>query len=133
VAYELFERTSVRVNSPALSITPGGRVAFNAAACRLLIETGIKTVVILWDKTKNRMAIKAAPKGEKNSFTVTFTGGNHSATFAAKSFIRHIGWKAPKREMLPTTWISAEKMFEVTLPKEYVASTSTEGRRRIKI
>jgi hypothetical protein len=132
VAYELFERTTVRVDTPALSIAPQGKVAINAPACRLLIEAGIKTVVILWDKATNRMAIKAAPKGEKNSFTVTFTGGNHSGSFAAKAFLRHIGWNAPKREQLATTWNAAEKMFETTLPPKYLASTSTEGKRRSK-
>jgi hypothetical protein len=120
VAYELFERTGVRGDAPVLSITSDARVAFNAAACRLLMEAGIKTVVILWERAKNRMAIKAAPKGEKNSFTVTFAGDNHSATFAAKSFLRHIGWNAPKREALPTTWNAVEKMFEVTLPSQYL-------------
>jgi hypothetical protein len=102
MAYEMFERTAVRVDTPALSIAPGGKVAINAAACRLLTEAGIKSVVILWDKARNKMAIKAAPKGEKNLFTITFTG-RYSASLKAKSFLDHIGWNAPKREMLHTT------------------------------
>jgi hypothetical protein len=87
-------------------------------------------VVILWDKAKNRMAIKAASKGERNAFTVT--AGDHSATFAAKSFLRHIGWNAPKREMLPTSWNAAEKMFEVTLPVEYLPGTPKDKGTRDK-
>ena len=102
MAYEMFERSAVRVDTPALSIGPGGKVAINAAGCRLLIEAGIKTVVIFWDKARNKMAIKAAPKGEKNAFTITFAAGKHSASFAAKSFLNHIGWNAPKREALAT-------------------------------
>ena len=133
MAYEMFQRKSVRVDTPILSIVPGGRVAINAAACRLLIEAGIKTVVILWDKATNRMAIKAAPKGEKNSFTITFAEDHHSGTLAAKSFLRHIGWNAAKREMLLTTWNTAEKMLEATLPRQYIASSATEGKRRFKI
>jgi hypothetical protein len=130
MGYQLFERVAVRVETPILSITPGGRIAINSAAGRLLMEAGIKTVVILWDSTKNRMAIKAAPKGEKNSFTVTFTRHNNSATFSAKSFLRHIGWNAPKREMLATTWNAKDKMFEVTLPPQYVASGSDGGKKK---
>ena len=129
MAYELFERRTVRVGSPALSIAPEGKIAINAAACRLLVEAGIKTVVILWDKAANRMAIKAAPKGEKSSFTVTFTSNNHSASLKAKSFLRHIGWNAPKREMLATAWNASEKMLEATLPSKYLAS-DTAARRR---
>jgi hypothetical protein len=132
VAYELFERTAVRVETPTLAIAPSGRVAINAAACRLLMEAGIKTVVILWDNATNKMAVKAAPKGEKNSFTVTFVRGNHSGSFTAKAFLRHIGWNAAKRERLATTWNATEKMFETTLPLKYLAPTSADGKRRSK-
>jgi hypothetical protein len=123
VAYELFKRVAVRVDTPALSIRAGGTIAINAAACRVLLEAGIKTVVILWDKATNRMAIKAAPKGEKNSFTITFSG-RHSASFRAKSFLRHVGWNASKSEALATTWNAAEKMFEVSLPAKYIGAAS---------
>ena len=124
--YEMFKGKAVRVTTPALSITPGGRVAFNAPACRLLLEARTKTVMILWDEAQNRMAVQAAPKGETNSFTVTFTGRN-SATFAAKAFLRHIGWNATKRELLPTTWNAGEKMFEACLPAKHVAGTGKRG------
>jgi hypothetical protein len=130
LAYEVFKRTSVRVDTPALSIVPGGRVAINSAACRLLLEAGVKTVVVLWDRTAHKMAVKAAPKGERNSFTVTFASDHHAGSFAAKSFLSHIGWNAPKRERLPTTWNAAEKMFEATLPPLYLASTAIGTKKR---
>ena len=126
MAYEMFERSAVRVDTPALTIAPSGRLAINAAACRLLMEARIKTVVILWDKATNRMAIRAAPKGERNSFTITFTG-RHSASLRAKSFFNHIGWNAPKSETLDTTWNATEKMFEAPLPPQYVAARSTKS------
>ena len=132
MAYEVFKRSAVRVDTPVLSMTPNGKVAFNAAACRLLEEAKMKTAVILWDEVTNRMAVKAAPKGERNAFGISFTGGN-SASLTAKSFIRHIGWKAPKREALATTWNAAEKMFEATLPSRYVASSPAHGKRKAEI
>jgi hypothetical protein len=128
MAYEMFERSAVRVDTPALSISPSGRLAINAAACRLLMEARIKTVVILWDEATNRMAIRAAPKGERNSFTITFTG-RHSASLRAKSFFNHIGWNAPKSETLATTWNAAEKMFEAALPPRYLAAGSTKSEK----
>jgi hypothetical protein len=130
LAYEVFQRTSVRVDVPVLSIVPGGRVAINAAACRILTQAGIKTVIILWDKDKCKMAVKAAPKGEKNSFTVTFAADLHSGTFAAKSFLQHIGWHATKRETLPTVWNASEKMFELSLPEKYVGAEDKPKRNR---
>ena len=66
------------------------------------------------------MAVKAVPKGEKNSFTITFSPDLHSGSFAAKAFLQHIDWKAPKREYVPTTWNAAEKMFELSLPAQFV-------------
>jgi hypothetical protein len=130
VAYELFKRTSIRVDTPILAIGPGGRIRINAAGCRLLAEAGVKTVVILWDKAANRMAVKAAPKGEKNSFAVSFAGGHNSGTIVVKSFLSHIGWNATKTELLPTTWNAAEKMFEATLPPSCFSSGTAEVKRK---
>ncbi len=123
MAYEVFQRSAVRVSTPSLAVSPLGLIAFNAAACRLLIEAGVKSVVILWDRSKCRIAVKAAPRGERNSFTVTINGGSHSGGVRAKSFFRHIGWVAPKRVPLATTWNAAERMFEATLPRHYIASS----------
>jgi hypothetical protein len=128
VAYEVFERSGVRVGTPALTIAPGGRIFFNAASCRLLIETEIKTVVILWDKATNRIAVRAARTGEKNSYTVSFSRSHHSAVFAAKSFLHHIGWNGAERETLATTWNAAERMFEATLPAQYLPANPTENK-----
>jgi hypothetical protein len=132
VAYEIFKRSSTRVETPTLAITPQGRIFFNAAACRLLIEFGIKTAVIFWDKARNKVAIKAAPKGEKNAFVISLTD-RHSASLTAKSFLHHVGWNAAKRETLATTWNPTEKMFEVTLPPQYLAPSSAPGKRRITV
>src|SRR5689334_9052062 len=101
--YEVFERINVRVNTPALSIAPRGTIVFNAAAYRVLLKTGIRNVVILRDRSANKMAVKAAPKTDKNAFAITFTGGTHSASFRAKSFTTRLGWNAPKRQLLATS------------------------------
>ena len=121
MAYKVFERVSVRVSVPALTIAPRGRIVFNAAACRLLIESGVKHVIVLWDGEAARLGVKSAAKTDKNSFSVTFTG-SHSASFRAKSFLQHIGWSARERQLLPTTWNAKMKMFEATLPSQYISS-----------
>jgi hypothetical protein len=38
--YQIFERVAVRVETPILSIVPGGRIAINSAAGRLLMDAG---------------------------------------------------------------------------------------------
>ena len=133
MAYELYERVAVRVDTPTLSIASGGRIAFNAPACRLLLDAKIKTVVILWDKDTKQVAIKAAPRGEKNAFGISFTGDNHSASLTAKLFLRHVEWNASKRVALATTWNAVEKMFEAILPQQFLGKSPFHGKRRGKV
>jgi hypothetical protein len=122
MAYEVFKRTGVRVESPALSIVPDGRITINAAAARCLSQAGVKAVVLLWDRADHKMAVKAAPKGDTNAYAVSLSPDRHSGSLRAKAFIAHIGWRAPKRERLLATWNEKEKMFELTLPEKYLGA-----------
>ncbi|SRR6266851_4715720 len=122
MAYEVFRRTGVRVEAPTLSIVPDGRIAINAAAARILAEAGVKSALLLWDKANHKVAIKAAQKGDKNAYSVSLAPDSHSGHIRAKAFLSYIGWSAHQREMLPATWNEREKMFEITLPSEYVGS-----------
>jgi hypothetical protein len=130
MAYEVYERTAIRVDEPSISLVPDGRMAFNAAAVRILLQAGVKSVLLLWDKANCRVALKAAAKGDRNSYAVSVVQDHHSAGLRAKSFFAHIGWVAPKRTMLPATWNEKGKMFEITLPKEYVSSTMNADPKR---
>lgn len=129
MAYELFERSSIRVDTPVLSISPPGRLVINAAGCRLLKEADVKTVVLLWDKANNKMAIKAASQDQENAFAVSFAGNAHSGTVTIKSFLQHIGWHAADRQALPTIWNASEKMFEVTLPAVHLGPEEKTPRK----
>jgi hypothetical protein len=122
MGYEMFERTGTRVASPTISIVPDGRIAINAAASRILLGAGIKSVVLLWDRTNHRVALKAAQKGDKNAFAVSIAPANYSGSLRAKSFLSHVGWTARKREMFPATWNEKERMLEATLPLEHLES-----------
>jgi hypothetical protein len=124
MAYEVFKRTGVRVEQPTLSLTPDGRIALNAAATRVLIEAQVKTVLLLWDKKNSKVAIKAAPKGDKNAYAVSLVSDKRAGSLRAKTFLSYVGWSAPRREALPATWNENEKMLEITLPQEFLTSGS---------
>ena len=124
MAYEVFKRSTVRQELPALSLVPGGRIVANAAAARILTQAGVKSVLLMWDKNTHRLALKAVPKGDKNGYAVSLSTERHSGSLRAMQFLRYIGWSAPKRESLPATWNEKERMLEVTLPKRYLALTS---------
>lgn len=115
MGYEVFERTSVRVDEPSVSLGPSGAIALNAAASRILMGAGIRAVLLLWDGARRKVAIRAAPKADKNTYAVSFSRLS-SCTIRAKAFLEFIGWDAPQRKMFPATWNGKERMLEVTLP-----------------
>jgi hypothetical protein len=129
MAYEVFQRTGIRSGSPAISIIPDGRVALNAPTARLLSEAGVKTVLLLWDSANQRMALKAAAKGEKNAYAVSIAPDKRSGSLRAKAFMAHLGWSASERELLPAVWNEKERMLEVPLPAKYLDSKLDPSRK----
>jgi hypothetical protein len=130
MAYETFKRTSVRVEEPALSLVPDGRITLNAAAARVLAEAGVKSVLLLWDNINNKLAIKATAKGDQNAYTVSLSHNRQAGSLRAKLFLDHIGWNAPRRKMLPATWDTKERMLEVTVPREFVSSARAKNAKQ---
>jgi hypothetical protein len=130
MAYEVFKRTSVRVEEPSLSVTPDGRVVLNAAAARALAEAGVKSVLLLWDEINSKLAIKAAPKADRNAYAVSFTRNREGGSLRAKMFISHIGWSPLGRQRLDATWDPREKMLEAAVPRAFVTSNKVKDRKR---
>jgi hypothetical protein len=118
--YEKFERKSVRVDEPSLALTKSGRIRLNAAACRIIEQAGMRSVVILWDAGTCGIALQAAQKGDKNGFLISFSHQRHSATIGAKTFFNHIGWSSTARQNIPASWNAEQKMLEARLPAKYV-------------
>ena len=125
MAYEVFARTAVRVEEPSLSLVPDGRIAINAAATRLLVQAKIKDVLLLWDKAARKVALRAAPKADKNSYRVSVAPDLHSGSIRAKAFLTYIGWSAPRRIQYSATWHEKEGMLEITLANEQSGAKST--------
>ena len=122
MAYEPFERTSIRVEDPALTVAapPDGRIFLNAAASRLLEKAGVGFVRILWDKTTCGLGLLAVQKGDQNSYSIVFSREGRQAAFSAKAFLRYIGWSADRRQTIRATWDEKQKMLEVKLPPRFV-------------
>lgn len=133
--YEVFRRTGIRVDEPTVAITPRGTIVFNAAASRIMAGAGVKAVLLLWDKSANKLAFKAASKRDRDAFVVSQASGRFSSSLKAKSFLTHVGWQAKKRESLPATWREKERMLEITLPSEFIAQVVVfgGGKRKIRL
>jgi hypothetical protein len=130
MGYEVFKRTGVRVESPALTIVPDGRIAINAASSRILMEAGVKAVILLWDESTHRIALKAASKGTRDAYAVSLAPDCHSGSVRAKAFIAYIGWNAPQRQTMPATWSQSDKMLEAMLPPAFLEPRSNVGGKR---
>ncbi len=120
--YETFKRTTQRTELQTLSIAPKGRIALNAAAARVAVGQGINTVLLLWDKERRRLALKATTKADTNGYRLTLATDLRNATLSATTFLRHIHWNAPQRVTLETIWNEKSRMFEVVLPSEYLGA-----------
>jgi hypothetical protein len=126
VAYEVFSKKLTRTDSPMLALAPNGRIALNAAACRILDDAGVKSVTVLWDADARKLALRGSTGGG-DSYALTFTPDRHSASLAAKAFMRHIGWDAKERRVFPAAWNAQKKMLEADLNKD----VSQELRRKL--
>jgi len=120
VAYETFERRSVRVVETSVTVSPAGRIVLNAASSRAFEEAGVKAVRILWDKEKFGIALQAARKGDQNAYSIVFGGGSRSSTVTAKAFLQYIGWSSDKSQTVRARWNAQQKMLEAELPARFV-------------
>ena len=109
-----------------LSLTPDGRIALNAAACRVLLSSDVKFVLLLWDRINRKIALKATTKADRNGYAVTIVPSRHAGGIRAKSFLTHIGWKGGSRLRLAASWNHKEKMLEVIVPQTAVSSIMRE-------
>jgi hypothetical protein len=121
MAYEVYQRTGVRTETPTMAVSPDGRITINAAAVRIAREARITSVMLLWDWANHRVAMKSVQRGDKNAYALSITG-SHTGSLRAKSFFTHIGWRSRKRETIPLTWNEKERMFEAQLPVEHLES-----------
>lgn len=126
MAYEVFERTSIRVEKPVLAVGNDGRIFLNAAATRLFQNSGVEAVTILWDKTKCGIGLKAANKGDRNSYSLAFSRGR-SASISPRAFLQYIGWSSKTRQTAAAKWNSQEKMLEAELPSRFVGNSQKAG------
>src|SRR5947209_8435611 len=112
MSYQVFQKTATRVETPTLTIRGSAKIAINAAATRILLAAGVRSVLLLWDSANKKIALKAAPKGDKNAFLVSIPRHRNAGSVRAKSFLKHIGWKGSQPIRFAATWNEKEKMME---------------------
>jgi hypothetical protein len=130
LAYETFERDSVRSDELSVTIAPTGRIFLNAATSRALEGAGVRAVKILWDKEFCRIALQATKKGERNAYSISRGGASRSSTLTAKAFLQYIGWSAGRRQTVTAKWDAQQRMLEAELPARFIKTSGDRPKPR---
>lgn len=114
--FEVFSRYGNRINRPpTLAIAKQGRIQLNKAAAELLgTPDAIKWVLLMWDKSANKIAIRPLRTKDKRAYKINFNP-NGGAALSAKSFVEFIGYDRDATKWFPARWNETEKALEADL------------------
>ncbi len=129
MSYEVFTRKVVRTGAPAISINRMGRVGLNQSATEILKKHGIEFLLLLYDKDKLKMAIKATSKTDSRAYRPSFSKKGGGASFSAKTFFAHIKYETLATQSFTAEWNSSEKMFEIELMTIELQTTKPPRRK----
>jgi hypothetical protein len=119
MAYEIFDRKVRYSGTEAITITKYGQLSFNKTASAILQKEAVEKVLMLWDKEKLSIGIRAIKKKDTRAFTVRWSTRGDGAGFSIASFIKHIDYNASESRSFPVQWNDEQQMFEFELKKEY--------------
>jgi hypothetical protein len=126
LAYQTFERGTVRSEELSITVAPTGRILLNAASSRTLEDAGVRAVKILWDGDLYRIALQATKKNDKNAYSIARGGASRSSTVTVKAFLHYIGWSSDRRQTVPAKWDAQQKMLEAELPARFIKTVEAK-------
>jgi len=118
MAYEIFERKRQYSGSEAVTITKYGHLSFNKAAANKLKKEAVEDVLLLWDKEKRSIGIRAINKKDARAFAIHWSKRGDGAGFSIGSFVKHIEYNASESRAFPLQWDDEQRMFEFEIKKE---------------
>jgi hypothetical protein len=64
MAYEVFTKKNIRLGTPTLSFSKIGQISFNQSASRILQTATIESILLLWDASDGKLALKVHQQQE---------------------------------------------------------------------
>jgi hypothetical protein len=122
MAYEVFEKKSMaRRGTPVMSISKLGQVVFNQPAAGILQKEAIERVLLLWDSSAKKLALKATSnKNDPRAYTIRFNPKGNGASFSAKTFLDYIGVDFEQRKQLAVEInTNSEYFIETKIPDSF--------------
>jgi len=137
--FEVFTRNFVRASAPKVTISNFGRISMNTSAAQFLSKTNSGFVVLLWDKSTNRMGIQGVKKEDNRTYNLKAYGpnGRSGAGFSAVTFLNFVRYNWTETRSYEAQWSDADQMLVITVPQEYLSGTpqgwsKREVRRKAK-
>jgi hypothetical protein len=130
MGYKLFSSQKTQMGTAGVSITPSGQMRLNKQAGDILQERHTTHVHLWWDAENCRIAISKAREGEKGAYKLKYHPKGSGARFAAKAFIKFIGWNATKA--VPIELQVGPSKLEAEIPRQNVGSPTGTTMRKTK-
>jgi hypothetical protein len=119
MGYEIFSKKRKYIGVPAISITKFGQLHFNKASSVILQKEAVENVLMLWDKERKSVGIRAINKKDSRSYNMRWSKRGDGASFSIASFLRHIEYNATESRSFQVQWDDEQRMFEFTINGEY--------------
>ena len=108
-------RTNTRSSGPQISITTMGRFSLNKTSTAIFSDAIVERVILLWDKSSNRIALQKIAKKDKRSVPVRYPtkDGKGGAGFNAKDFVEnYVGFDLSSGHTYEAQWNAEEGLLE---------------------
>ena len=130
MAYEVFTRKTPRMGTPTITFSKIGQIAFNQSASRILQKAAIESILLLWDSSEGKLAIKSTSnKKDVRAYRLRYNDKGNGAAFSAKTFLDHVGIDYSERKPIPIDINPDLEMFvEVKIPDAQMKKKSPQMR-----
>jgi len=120
--YEVFTRKTPRLGTPTITFSKIGQIAFNQSASRILQKATIESILLLWDASDNKLALKSTSnKKDPRAYRIRYNDKGNGASFSAKTFLDHAGIDYSERKPITIDLNPDVEMFlEVKIPDSFM-------------
>src|SRR5688500_4714248 len=125
MAFETFDRLSRPSLKPTVSILKSTRINFNRAATKIMQDRETKSILFLWDKDARKIGFQPIPVSDKRAYDLSYVEKDHTSYTSAKRFLDWIGYNHSVSRVFDVNWNEKTKIFEVSIPKEYIRGEKT--------
>ena len=121
MSYEIFEKKSVRIGRPSVTINPVGKIYFNQETTDWLRARKIKQVLLGWNSDDLMVIVKSARSTDTRAYRLAYNNKGGGSTITARSFLNWINFDKEMPLLTVDVGIDDdEKTIEFGIPGEYL-------------